>query len=262
VDLARLKNYPEAEAHYRAALALDSESATALNNLARILHSQGQLDEAIEDYSRALRIDPELAEARNNLGVLLLQKGRVDEAVPQLRQAFRVNPSDPQTQYNLAMALNQQQAWSEASQFFSKLAPANLQDANLYCQFGLALGHTGKTREAMSAYAHALLLQPDFPQALDQLAWILSTDSHPEFRNGPQAVAMAERACELTGKKDPETLKTLAAAYAEAGRFLDAVPTAHNAWDLASHAGQRGVAAKCQKLLESFKEEKPWRESP
>ncbi len=259
-DLAKLKNYPEAAAHYRAALALDPQSATALNNLARILHSQGRLDEAIEDYSRALKIDPELAEARNNLGVLLLQKGRVEEAVPQLRQALRVNPGDPQTQYNLAMALTQLQQWSEASQLFSKLAPANPKDANLYCQFALALRHTGKTREAMSAYAHALLLQPDFPQALEQLAWILSTDSHAEFRNGTQAVAMAERACELTGRKDAEKLKTLAAAYAEAGRFQDAVAAAQNAVDIASHAGQRDLAAKFQRVLESLKEEKPWRE--
>src|SRR5207237_4705159 len=146
----------------------------------------------------------------------------------------------------------------EAAELFAKIAPAHQNDANFSFQFGLAQAHVGRTREALSAYAHALLLQPDFSQALDQLAWILSTDPHPEFRNGTQAVPLAERACELTERKDAEKLKTLAAAYAEAGRFSDAVATAQKAQQLAEAGGKPQLARDCEALMEAFKEGKSW----
>jgi hypothetical protein len=112
----------------------------------------------------------------------------------------------------------------------------------------------------MSHYASALLIQQDLPAALDGLSWILATDANPQFRNGTEAVHMSERACELTGRKDPVKLKTLAAAYAEAGRFPEAIATAQAAHDLAAQATRRGLADECLLMLEQFKAAKPWRE--
>jgi Tfp pilus assembly protein PilF len=74
--LAKQKQYEPAAGHYRAALAINPESAIAHNNLARLGHSQGRMAEAMEQYEAALKLNPELAQAHNNLGVLLLQKGR------------------------------------------------------------------------------------------------------------------------------------------------------------------------------------------
>src|SRR5207302_804932 len=128
---------------------------------------------------------------------------------------------DPESQYNLARALNQQGQWNEAAQLFAGLVGAVFTDSKAHYQYALALAHLQKTREATSHFASALLLEPDFTEALDGLAWILATAPSPEFRNGIEAVRMAERACELTGRKDPEKLRTLAAAYGEAGRFQE-----------------------------------------
>ncbi len=114
----------------------------------------------------------------------------------------------------------------------------------------------------MSHYAHALLRQQDYPEALDGLAWILATDPHAEFRNGMEAVRMAERACELNGHKQPLFLATLAAAYGETGRFTEAVAMAQEAQEVAARSGQRELTAKCQSLLEAVKAEKPWRDPP
>ena len=201
VALAKQHKYEEAAAHYQAALALNPESATAENNLARVLHSQGRLDEARKHYEAALKLDPQLAQAQNNLGVLLLQQGRLAEGARHLREAVRLVPGDAESQYNLAVALNQQENWKEAAAIFTRLAPGRPNDAKLHCEFGLALAHLGQTREAMSHYARALRLQPDFPEALERLAWIAATDPRPELRNGTEAVNMAQRACELTGNK-------------------------------------------------------------
>jgi len=259
IALAKQKKYDEATAHYNAALKLNPDSAVAQNNLARLLHSQGKLDEAVEHYNAALEIDPKLALARNNLGILLIQKGSLAEGAVQLREALRLDPTNSETRLNLAFALNQQQQWPEAAELFSKTVSGALPDPKAHCEFAVALAHLKRTREAMSQYASALLIQPDFPDALDGLAWILSTDASPDFRNGPEAVKMAGHACELTGRQDPVKLKTLATAYAETGRFEEATNTLNTAKDLAAKANRQELVNECSLLLEHFQKSEPWR---
>ena len=259
IVLGKQKKYDEAMAHYTAALKLDPDSAVAQNNLARILHTLGRFDEAIEHYHAALEIDPKLALAHNNLGILLIQQGQLTNGTVQLREAMRLNPTNAETQLNLALALNQQQQWPEAVELFSKIVSGNFPDPKAHCEFAVALAHLKKTRAAMSQYASALLIQPDFPEALDGLAWILSTDANPEYRNGTEAVRMAERACALTGRQDPVKLRTLAAAYAETGRFADAINTVRTAQDLAAKANRQELVNECALMLEHFQRSEPWR---
>jgi tetratricopeptide (TPR) repeat protein len=259
IALAKQKKYDEAMAHYNAALKLNPDSAVAQNNLARILHTQGRLDEAVEHYNAALEIDPKLALAHNNLGILLIQKGKLTEGTVQLREARRLNPTNSETLLNLAFALNQQQQWPEAAELFSKTVRGDLPDPKAHYEFAVALAHLKRTREAMSQYANALLIQPDFPDALDGLAWILSTDANPDFRNGTEAVKMSERACELAGRQDPVKLKTLAAAYAETGRFGEATNTLRTAKDLAAKANRQELVKECSLMLEHFERSESWR---
>jgi protein O-mannosyl-transferase len=259
--LAKQKKYDEAMAHYNAALKLNPDSAVAQNNLARILHTQGRFDEAIEHYNDALEIDPKLALAHNNLGILLIQKGSLAEGMVQLREAMRLSPTNSETQLNLAFALNQQQRWPEAAELFSKAVGGDMPNPKAHYEYAVALAHLNRTREAMSQYATALLIQPDFPDALDGLAWILSTDANSDFRNGTEAVKMSERACELTGRQDLVKLKTLAAAYAETGRFAEAMNTVQATKDLAAKANRPELVNECSLMLEHFQKSEPWRGS-
>jgi Flp pilus assembly protein TadD len=105
----------------------------------------------------------------------------------------------------------------------------------------------------MSHFASALLIQPDFPDALNGLSWILATSPNQNFRNGPEAVRMAERAWQLTSHKDAQSLKTLAAAYAEVGRFNDAVLTIQAAISTA------GGLSDGPQMLDAFRASQPWR---
>jgi protein O-mannosyl-transferase len=260
--LAKQQKYAEAIAHFQAALAANPHLAMAENNLARIFHSRGRLDEAIHHYQAALRLNPQLPQAHNNLGVVLLQKGRLAEGVVQLKEAVRLNPSNLALQLNLAQVLNQMEDWQQAAELFAQIAPARPNDAQLHFEFGLALAHLQKTREAMSHYARALRLQPDYPEALDRLAWIAATDPRPELRNGEEAVHMAERACELTGRKEARMVATLSAAYGETGRFAEGIQAAEEAKRLADTLGQQEVIVKCRGLMEALQSGKPWREAP
>ena len=58
------------------------------------------------------------------------------------------------------------------------------------------------------------------------MAWLLATSPEASLRDGARAVELAQRAVRLTGGREPDALDTLAAAYAEAGRFAEAVETA------------------------------------
>jgi tetratricopeptide (TPR) repeat protein len=256
--LTKQEKYDEAVAHYQAALKTNPESASAQSDWGMALTKQGRWQESIAHYEEALRLDPNLAEAHNNLGIDYLQTGRLADGIRELRMTLKLNPDDSETQLNLGQALNQQQQWDQAAEVLKPLALARPGDFNTQFQYGLALEHLGQTRDAMSCYAAALLKNPDFPDALQHLAWIASTDAQPELRNGDQAVAMAARACELTGQKRPGMLLTLAAAYAEAGRFGEALATVGKAEELAKTLGNKELETQAGRLRDKFKAGQPF----
>jgi tetratricopeptide (TPR) repeat protein len=94
---------------------------------------------------------------------------------------------------------------------------------------------------AVEVYRQALRQQPNSPELLNGLAWLQATCPNFAIRNGPNAVALAERACELTHYQVAGLIETLAAAYAESGRFPEAIQWAQKATFLASATGQTGL---------------------
>ena len=73
---------------------------------------------------------------------------------------------------------------------------------------------------------------------------------------------MAERACELSGGKEARFWGTLDAAYAEAGRWADALATAEKARDLAVAAGQPEIARHAEERMAAYRAGKPYRTAP
>ena len=122
------------------------------------------------------------------------------------------------------------------------------------------LGKKGDIAGAIAHLRRALQIDPGFPDVLNNLAWLLASGPDPSLRNGPEAVQLAERACQLTEYRRTIMLGTLAAAYAEAGRFSEAVATAERAIALASASGNQILAAKNHELLQLFRDGKPYHE--
>jgi tetratricopeptide (TPR) repeat protein len=257
--LARQKNYDEAVAHFQAALKSNSDSASAQNDWGRVLQTQGRWQESIGHYQEALRLDPALAEAHNNLGIDYLQTGRLADGAGELRMALKLNPGNVETRFNLAQALNQQRQWADAAQLLKPLALAQPANPNSQYQYGLALENLGQTRDAMSHYAAALLQNPDFPDALNALAWIIATDPRPELRNGSQAVELARRACDLTAHQQPAMLLTLAAAYAETGRWSEALAAVKQGEALAASKGDADLEDRASRLRQALAAGQPFR---
>ncbi len=135
------------------------------------------------------------------------------------------------------------------------LPPAAMSEA--HANLAAKLERSGKVAEAIAHYQEALHLVPDQPDVLNNLAWLLATCPDPKVRNGTQAVALAQRACEQSQDHKTIYLGTLAAAYAEAGRFDDAITTAQKACALASESGDRTWLKKNQELLALYLKHQP-----
>ena len=112
----------------------------------------------------------------------------------------------------------------------------------------------------MRHYTRALDLNQDLPLTLNNLAWIRATHPDTVLRDGTQAVELAERCCELTGHRVAPALHTLAAAYAEAGRFGEAIKTASQAIDAATAAANETLAQKIRGQVVLYRQGVPYRE--
>jgi Tfp pilus assembly protein PilF len=215
----------EAIAQFRRSLALNPESASTHYNLGYALALGGRRDEAIAQFREALRIDPDYAQAHNNLGAILQLSGKSDEALEHYRRAVTLRPDNLEARNNLAQLLSRE----------------------------------GRSAEAAHEFEAALAVRGDDAQALSGLAWIRATAADAAMRNAEQAVQLAERAAALTNRRDLAVLDALAAAYASAGRFDDAVATAQHAVNLATEAGQAGTAAQFQDRLAGYRRGQAYR---
>jgi tetratricopeptide (TPR) repeat protein len=217
----------EAVAEFTESLRLFPNHAKGHYSLALDLTDLGRTSEAIAHYSEAARLRPRHASTQVNLGVLLAEQGRLAEAMPHFLAALKLEPDNAQAHFNLANALNQQ----------------------------------GETDAAMGQYRAALDLAPAWPEALNRLSRLLATHQDARFRDGAAAVRLAETANRLTEHSQPALLNTLAAAYAEAGRFDEAVTAEQRALKLALASGRTGLTPELQNCLQLYQAGKPYHES-
>jgi tetratricopeptide (TPR) repeat protein len=285
------QKFAEASDHLAEAVRLEPDYAEAHTGLARALAAQGKLEEAVAQFREAAHLGPTNAQAALSLGNALMVTGHTNEAATAFANALRLEPdlaqkslesgktSSARGELNAALASFATAVWlkpdsAEAHEEFGLLlartgkiedAISHFQeglrlrpDAKAYYNLGLARVVQGKPAEAISNYRQAIALTPDWADALNDLAWLLATCHTPEVRSAAEAIRLAERACELSAGKEPRYCGTLAAAYAEAGRFDDAVRTAEKAKDLALAAGQRELADRNAQLLELYRSQKPY----
>jgi Flp pilus assembly protein TadD len=115
-------------------------------------------------------------------------------------------------------------------------------------------------KESMSHYYESLKSEPDDSLALNNLAWMRATCPQAALRNGGEAVKLAQRAVRLSNGREALAVGTLAAAYAEAGRFPEAVQTARQAIDLARRQNKRALAEDTEARLRLYMAKTPYHE--
>ncbi len=232
--------YSDEETFYRTTLDRNPNCWLVQNNLGNLLVERGQTltrrghsddakalyREAIGFYHDALRSKPDYAEAHLNLGNALASQGQIHQAIGEFQRAI------------------------EAKHNFVKA----------HCALGRALSQQKQFAEAIFHYHAALQIDSDDLVALSELAWLRATCPEAAFRNAAEAVFLAEHASKLPDGRQPTVLDTLAAAYAEAGRFSDAVRVGRTALDLAGMEKNEPLVKNIQARLRLYMAKMPYRQ--
>jgi tetratricopeptide (TPR) repeat protein len=260
VALAKSGRLDEALSQYQKAVEIKPDYADAQNNMGVVLADRGKFDEAIPHYQETLKINPESAEADNNLGNALTRCGRSDEALAYYRRALEIKPDFAEAHYNLGAYLARAGRVDEAMVHYRKALEIKPDLADARYDLGDELCRQGRVPEAVAQWSELIRLQPDNIPALNQLAWVLAASSEASVRDGAKAVELAGRAVQLSGGREPAAMGTLAAAYAEAGRFPEALQTARKAVELATGQGKHPLAESIKAKIPLYEARAAFRE--
>jgi glycosyltransferase involved in cell wall biosynthesis len=102
----RLKNFAQAEFHYREAIAqpiMPMLQIGAFNNVGNLLKARGDLHSAILAYQTAVEIDPTFAMGYCHLGMTLKASNRWMEAIEAYRRAIHLNPNYAEAYQNIGV---------------------------------------------------------------------------------------------------------------------------------------------------------------
>jgi len=262
IVFSKTEKLDDAITQFQLALQADPNYAPAQFNLGNVLLQEGKVDDAITRFQKVLQIHPGYAPAFFNLGDAFLEAGKLDEAIVYYQKAFateadpnqslQIPPDYAKAHYNFGNALLQKGKMDEAIAQYQSALQINPGYADAHLNIGGILLQKGKIDEAITQFQQELQIAPNSPQALNNLAWLLATCPNPALRNGRKAVELATQANTLTGGENPIVLHTLAAAFAEAGRFGDAVQSAQKAMALARAAGQQDLAGHLNDELKRY----------
>ena len=219
--------WKNSETLWRHALAITPSGDMAYAGVGGVLLDKGQIDEAIQQFERALSIRPNSGQAHAALGNALLKKGGAAQAIVHWQKSLELQPENVETRDQLGAALAQQ----------------------------------GRPREAMAEWEKSLEYNPDDGNALNNLAWMLAAAPEASLRDGAKAVQFAQRALQLSGKRSAMIFRTLAAAYAENGRFPDAVDAAKGGLRLAIEQQNAGLRAELEQNIELYQAGSPYRDA-
>jgi len=256
----QLSYWTDSRSLFTHAIAVTRDNAIAHVDLGVSLEEIGQRDAALNQYQEALRLDSGLVQVHNNLGNLFSQMGRTQDAVEQYQEALRLKPEAPLVHANLGGLLLKLGRTSEAMVQLNEAARLAPQDPRFQYLLGKAFLRQGKSPQAIEHFLTALQLDPNDLNALIYLARVLAADEDEHVRNGLKAVELAERANTLSGGGQPLLLDTLAMAYAESGRFKEAVQTTKEAIEGAKVAGDPETLADLEASLRLYESGRPYRE--
>jgi tetratricopeptide (TPR) repeat protein len=251
--------YRNEETLWRDTLGKNPDAFIANNNLGGILLERGDLEQAEQRFEAAVRSKGDFPDALDNLGIVRQRQGRLGEAESYYREALEHDPTFADAHNNLGIVLATKGAVAEAIDHFSQAVRLRRSFANAHSNLGLALESVGRTAEAVPEYREALRYAPNSTDVATRLAFILATHPDARLRDGREAVRLAETVCHPTSCRDASALDVLAAAYAESGRFDDAVRTAERALEVDPSNPESAPRRERDYRLELYRSGRPFR---
>jgi tetratricopeptide (TPR) repeat protein len=276
---------------FSSALAVTGDNPVAHQCLGCAFLEDGKAELGIAELNEALRLSPHYPDAHNNLGIALTRLGRAEEAIPHFRSALSVTDK-ADIRHNLGEALDKLARTDEAireyeaaialdpDRYLTRVllakdlaAHGRITEAEVHLRYALELNPVeveprrlmavmltvdGRVEEAIREYQEILRRNPDDLDALNNVAWIRATHADASHRNGEEAVRLAERARAKSPSPEAVLYSTLAAAYAEVGRFPAAVDAGERAVELARAAHAAQEIERYEEQLRSYRAGKPF----
>ena len=244
---------------YQAALQITPESPLARNNLGLAFLKEGRALEAIQEFRRVLSREPQNIQVRLNLAGALLRSGRATEAIAEYEEAVAIKPDLAQGHLDLGQALMRVGRFADAISEFKIAVQLRPRNAPAHNGLASAFAADGQWREAIHCWRDTLGIDPDNIPARSGLARALATNPDPTLRNGAEALALSQALCQGANASNPALLRALAAAYAEMGRFAQAIETARHGMEVATSQNDLQLAAVLQDDLQLYQSEQPLR---
>jgi Flp pilus assembly protein TadD len=244
------------------ALAVTKNNYIAHTSLADDFRTNGETALAIEHYNKALQIAPNHADAVLGMGCALTNQGNLEKAAEYLKKSLQLKPNHGLAHYNFGIVLQKQGRFAESLARFTKAVQLDPGSAEAHNNLGNLLVLNDRLNEALEQFRIADRLKPDWYAPANNFAWLMA--SRYEFRDYDmnEAIRFASRACELTNYQDPAVMGTLAAAYASAGKFTEAIDTVQKAMTAADTANQPQIKDALQYHLTFYTQGKAYLEAP
>jgi tetratricopeptide (TPR) repeat protein len=258
--MAKQNRMKDAAAHYLESLRHAPGEPDVYCNLGLAWAGLDRKEEAVEVLRKAIQLQPDHPKARENIGNILADLGRIEEAAETYREVMQWQPENASVRYKRAGLLVKMGCPDEAISTYQESFRLLPQPPDTLCRWGVAQAEQGRSAMAIAHFLETLRIDPDHLAALNALVWIRATDPDPAIRKGAEAVTLAERLRARVGSRPQAAiLDTIAAAYAEAGRFDEAIRTAGEAEQIAQARGAEKSASEIGARRELYLRKQPYR---
>lgn len=256
-SLFKQQKAEESEKIYRELLAAQPDFGP-MRRLAALLAITKRVEEAEKLYAKAVELEPEDRSIHFEYATFLSRLGKLDLAEKETRKHVELSPNDPQGHFLLANILVTGGKFAEAKTELQTVIAAAPTMFNAHRLLVSILVSEGDVAGGKKVLTQGLEQNPEAAPLANALAWLLATTPKESDRDPAGAVRWAEVACKATKNENFEMIDTLAAAYAAAGRFDDAVKSQKEAIRLATAAGMTDVLPRYEERLKLFESGKPF----
>lgn len=235
----------------------------ALLGRAAVSYDLKQYKQALDDYDEILKLDPDRADAYRGRSYVLRSLGDRAGALASINKAMEIAPSKTSYFGNRADIHFFIGEYEKAAADYAEFLAAYPKAPFGHQRRGVCLQNLGDLRGAIGEYERTIELDPRNLIAYNNLAWIKATSPDAKLREGAKAVEYGKKALELAGQVQPWLyMDTLAAAYAEAGDFRQAVDLLTKALALMTKPEDQKDQPDMEARLKLFQAGKPFREKP
>jgi tetratricopeptide (TPR) repeat protein len=248
----------EAAEDFRKAVELSPDDPRLRQKLGTALSLGGDTAGAVREFIDITQRWPTFANAQYSLGVLLMSAGRSRDAIEHLSVAVKGNPTYVQARLQLAEALRASGAFERSLLHYEEAAVLDPRIPEV--QFGYAMALAGLKRfvEARACLERAMQLYPDQPGFAEAMVRLLAAAPDDHVRDGAAAMAITQR---LLTDQQPSVavVETVAMAFAEVGKYAEAVKWERKAMSAVQQAGRSDLLPYLAYRLSLYERGQPCR---